>query len=242
MSSSFGGVPVVSQDAARAMDKVGTTNRAGMDAFGQAALDKLKQRRPMMHLNRVPSMNRQSMVEAGFSVASASHKAASGASGSAISRLSKSVRLSMRSLLRSAPREFDISTPFGRIEQAISRSMRLPDDEQLASEMCKTVGDVLLEHPEVDVKVSVRLKSDIYIAIVDAVMAAYVNHIKSPEMQRWGTYAIWRVALANPGHAQYMMSLGAADAIRAAKDEVIINGETFDDRALAALADAPMAA
>jgi len=241
----FAGVPLVNQDAGKAMERVHGPKKGptAFDRFGKAALDKMDQKRnqPRNKLFKAPTMNREAMASQGFNVASASAKAANERT-SMMSRM-KSMGRSLKRMSFVPSSEFDVSTPFGKISDAIALSVRAADDVELACSMCKTVGDVLIKHPEVDVKIAVRLRADVYVAIVDAVMSSYLRHADDAKMRLWGPYAIWRIALANPDHAQYMASLGVEEAIKSFWESGA-DGRTardvYDERALEALANAAM--
>ena len=242
----FAGVPLVNQDASKAMKrvhgpKIGPT---AFDRFGKVALDKMDQKRnqPRNKLFKAPTMSREAMASQGFNVASASVAKAANERTSMMSRM-RSMGRSLKRMSFVPSSEFDVSTPFGKISDAIALSVRAADDVELACSMCKTVGDVLIKHPEVDVKIAVRLRADVYVAIVDAVMSSYLRHADDAKMRLWGPYAIWRIALANPDHAQYMTSLGVEEAIKSFWErgaDGSTAGDNYDERALEALANAAM--
>ena len=71
----FAGVPLVNQDAGKAMERVHGPKKGptAFDRFGKAALDKMDQKRnqPRNKLFKAPTMNREAMASQGFNVASA---------------------------------------------------------------------------------------------------------------------------------------------------------------------------
>ena len=238
----FAGVPTVTQPAWRAMDKVGGPAASN---FGRAVKDRMWQTRmgvgvdekPAKHtlLYRTPTMDQKKLVAAGFRTAASGDDAATPAVPEPPTMLSR-LRSLGKSLKGIFVSDYDLSTAFGRISDAVASCVRAPDDVELARKMCQLVGDTLSTNP-IDVRVAVRLKDGVYVAIVDAVAAAYCDHATDSEMQRLGTYAIWRLALANKEHAAYLTSLDVVDVIKAGREIVTGPGERYDDRALQALAD-----
>jgi len=237
----FMGVPVVSQPAAKAMEKVGGPAKP-KDGLHQAAMEKMWQRRnqPKGKLHKAPTMDRNAMKSFGFSEkAYASHKAAQEGGMSGISSQLKSLGKSLSNLWKSKYSVYDLSTPFGQISDAVASCMKTPDDVELARTLCKLTGDLIEAHPELDVQIAVKLEGCVFVAIVDAVMASYCEHNDDVEVQRWGTYAIWKLAARNKSHAQYLSSLGVQDTIEASKEMVAeAGGDSYEQPALKALADA----